>query len=225
LQQQQQQQQQQQPQQQLSSAGIVVGDEYYAAKEQLFMAEQAVLRLMRFEFGVDQPHKYLLNFCRLLEIQQQLAAAAVCVLNDCVVYTDLVCIQQAAVVAAAALQHVLERPEGLHSRLTQHPGVADARRQSVERGLVERDRMDMGHGHHRSNRSYHAQGERDSRTGSHRSEYREAPGVSRDPGVSRTVQQAVVMSGEWTSLVGLVSSDVITAKQEIQAFYQRCNTT
>jgi hypothetical protein len=41
---------------------------------------------------------------------------------------------------------------------------------------------------------------------------------------SRTVHQAVVMSGEWTSLVGLVTSEVVAARQDIQALYQRCNT-
>lgn len=103
----QQQHQQQQQQTPALSAAIVVGDEYYAAKEQLFIAEQALLRTMRFELGVQQPHKHLLNYVALLELGQHAAAAAVCVLNDAVAYTRVVCTHSAAVVAAAALQHVL----------------------------------------------------------------------------------------------------------------------
>jgi hypothetical protein len=104
--------QQQQQEQQQPSAAIVVGDEYYAAKEQLFMAEQALLRTMRFELGVQQPHKHLLNYVALLDLGQHAAAAAVCVLNDAVAYTRLVCTHSAAVVAAAALQHVLATAAG-----------------------------------------------------------------------------------------------------------------
>lgn len=102
-----QQQRQQQQQTPALSAAIVVGDEYYAAKEQLFIAEQALLRTMRFELGAQQPHKHLLNYVALLELSQHAAAAAVCVLNDAVAYTRVVCTHSAAVVAAAALQHVL----------------------------------------------------------------------------------------------------------------------
>jgi hypothetical protein len=116
-------QQQQQPEQQQPSAAILTGEDYYAAKESLFLAEQVVLRRMRFQLGdTAQPHKHLLNFCRLLGLARATAADAVATLNDALSYTRLACDTQPGVLAAAALQHVLQ----LHRAATAGAAAAAA---------------------------------------------------------------------------------------------------
>jgi hypothetical protein len=39
------------------SPRVLVGDDYYAAKEQLLVAEQYILRLLSFHLVIDHPHK------------------------------------------------------------------------------------------------------------------------------------------------------------------------
>jgi hypothetical protein len=204
------------------SGAILVGDEYYAAKEQLFLAEQAVLRLMRFKLTVHQPHKYLLNFCRLLELQQQLAAAAVCVLNDAIAYTTLVCQHSAAVVAAAALQYVLQNPDTVQRAYSWEQsqdgegrvgrgdggggggsGVAD--RRDWQEVLPDEQAYQRSNSHrHRS--SYD---DFDSRRGG-----------SRKSGMSTEA----VLGGAWIEAVGLAKIEVDAAQQVLQALFSYCNT-
>jgi hypothetical protein len=123
--QQEQQQQEQQQQEQQQPAVVVVGDQYYAAKDRLFAAEQVVLRLMSFQLGVDQPHKHLLNFCKLLGASRTATAAAVCILNDTLAYTNFCLTAEPAAVAAAALQLAvayLVQQQQRHRWLQQQPG-------------------------------------------------------------------------------------------------------
>jgi hypothetical protein len=87
----------------------------------LFIAEQVVLRLMSFQMRVQQPLKQLLNFCRLLGASKAVAAAAVCLLNDAVAYTQLVLTQDAAVLAAGALQLAWQL---MQQQQQQHGGAA-----------------------------------------------------------------------------------------------------
>jgi hypothetical protein len=62
-------------------AGFLAGDEYYAAKDQLIIDEQLLLRLLRFEVGVQHAHKYLLNMCHVLGCSQPLAQMATCLVR------------------------------------------------------------------------------------------------------------------------------------------------
>lgn len=208
------------------SEAILVGDKYYAAKEQLFLAEQAVLRLMRFELTVHQPHKYLLNFCRLLELQQQLAAAAVCVLNDAIAYTTLVCQHSAAVVAAAALQYVLQNPDTMQRAYSWDQsqdgegrvgrgdggggggsGVADRQDRRDRQEFLPDEQAYQRSSSHRHRSSYD---DLDSRRGG-----------SRKSGMSTEA----MLGGAWIEAVGLSKSDVDAAQQVLNAFFSNCNAT
>lgn len=187
-----------------ASQAIVVGDNYYAAKEQLFVAEQVVLRLMRFELGVEQPHKHLFNFCRLLGLQQEQSAAAVCVLNDGIAYTTLVCKYQAAVVAAAALQYVLSssQPQRTAGRAAAGQHAAGSRQASRSQGDAQHSSHQgarTGHGSHGSSRDHPA---RDSPAYSHR---------------------VVNDSADWIQWVGLQESEVSAAQQELSSLFQSGN--
>ena len=103
-------------------AAVLVGDAYYAAKSRLLSAEQVVLRLLNFQLLTPRPHAYLLNLARLLGASQAAVAAAMCLLNDACVYTQLLLEQPAEVLAVAAMQlalHLLQQqpltpvPQGL----------------------------------------------------------------------------------------------------------------
>lgn len=210
------QQEQQQQHVQPHSAAIVVGEAYYAAKEQLFMAEQAVLRLMRFQLGVQQPHKYLLNFCQLLGLQQQLAAAAVCVLNDAIAYTTLVCEQESAVVAAAALQYVLQRPGG--------DAVVEWVVGQMSRDVQGCSREEGGRGGG-SSRDWRHEPPRHS----HRSPHDDSRGSGGSRKGAGTVREAdpasggVLAGGEWIPAVGLQVEQVSAAQAVIHELYTHCN--
>lgn len=194
---------------------MVVGDEYYAAKEALFMAEQVVLRLLRFQLGpssAQQPLKYLFNFCRLLGLeghqQQEVARAAVCALNDAVAYTNLLCRCEAAVVAAAALQHVLlRRPGGEISR-----EAAELRRESARGGASGGD----GGGSSRDNHQH-----------SRIDGMAEAAAAG---GVVAERRQGVSLpdTGGWVVLAGLAEAEVDAAQQELAELYRTlllCNSS
>jgi len=188
-----------------ASQAIVVGDEYYAAKEQLFVAEQVVLRLMRFELGVEQPHKHLFNFCRLLGLQQEQSAAAVCVLNDGIAYTTLVCKYQAAVVAAAALQYVLSssQPQRTAGRAAAGQHAAGSTQASTAQSDAQHSSRHGG------------------RTGRHGS-----PGSSRDhPARDSHAYSHWVLndSSEWIQWVGLQETEVSAAQQELCSLFQSGN--
>ncbi len=79
-------------------AGFLAGDDYYAAKDQLIMDEQLLLRVLRFEIAVQHAHKYLLNMCHVLRCSQPLAQMATCLVrremisflcHPCTLLTDL----------------------------------------------------------------------------------------------------------------------------------------
>ena len=61
--------------------GSLAGDAYYAAKDQLIMDEQVLLRMLRFSINIEHPHKYLLNMCHLLGCSQPLAHLATCLVG------------------------------------------------------------------------------------------------------------------------------------------------
>ncbi|CAL8464590.1 g4125 [Coccomyxa elongata] len=88
---------------QVPRPGFLAGDEYYAAKDQLIMDEQILLRVLRFEISVQHAHKYLLNMCHVLRCSQPLAQMALCLVNDSLFRTGLSLDHSPAEVAAGAL--------------------------------------------------------------------------------------------------------------------------
>ena len=62
----------------------LVGDAYQAAKRQLIQDEQQVLRRLRFDIGVDQPHRHLYVLARCWGASREALCVAVCLLNDAV---------------------------------------------------------------------------------------------------------------------------------------------
>lgn len=69
---------------------LLVGEAYYKAKGALLSAEQIVLRFIRFKVVTDQPHKYALKMCTSLGVTQSLTHFSIRLLNDCMVYTNMV---------------------------------------------------------------------------------------------------------------------------------------
>jgi hypothetical protein len=86
-----------------ASASALTGNAYYAAKQQLFTAEQHLLRRLKFQMVTPQPHAYLLNLVNLVRPPAAAAVAATCLLNDALVYTDCVVQHPPEVLAVAAL--------------------------------------------------------------------------------------------------------------------------
>lgn len=75
---------------QAPSSGFLAGDEYYAAKDQLIMDEQILLRVLRFEISVQHAHKYLLNMCQLLRCSQPVAQMALCLVRAAKLWVDAI---------------------------------------------------------------------------------------------------------------------------------------
>lgn len=69
-------------------SGFLAGDQYYTAKDQLIMDEQILLRVLRFEIGVEHAHKYLLNMCQILQSNEPLAQLATCLVRIFVTLQD-----------------------------------------------------------------------------------------------------------------------------------------
>lgn len=86
-----------------ASASALTGSAYYAAKQQLFTAEQHLLRRLQFQLVTPQPHAYLLNLVNLVRPPAPVSVAAACLLNDALVYTDCVVVHPPEVLAVAAL--------------------------------------------------------------------------------------------------------------------------
>ena len=82
---------------------VLAGSSYYEAKQRLVHDEQVVLRTTHFAITVEQPHRYLLNFCRGLRCSAGLTHLAVCLLNDAVVLSTLDMQLSAASLAASCL--------------------------------------------------------------------------------------------------------------------------
>lgn len=74
-------------------------------KEQLLVDERQVLRLLAYEVVTEQPHKLLLNFAAVMSASRAAVRLATCLLNDCLVYSDLAVRSGAAGMAAACLAH------------------------------------------------------------------------------------------------------------------------
>ena len=86
-----------------AAAEALAGSAYRRAKRELAHQEQLVLRAIRFDVTVDQPHRYLLNFCKGLRSAAQVTQLAVCLLNDGVCATTLDSAVPAACLAAGCL--------------------------------------------------------------------------------------------------------------------------
>eukprot|EP00959_Pyramimonas_sp_CCMP1952_P065558 1368581-Pyramimonas_sp.AAC.1 len=82
---------------------VLTGKAYYHAKDRLIKYEQSVLRAADFKVDIEQPHKYLLLYCRTLRASQALTQLACGTLNDCLVYTSLCLRYPPAVLAGGAL--------------------------------------------------------------------------------------------------------------------------
>eukprot|EP00877_Chromochloris_zofingiensis_P003720 jgi/Chrzof1/13349/Cz07g29230.t1 len=121
------------------TATVVVGDDYYAAKDQLLIAEQHVLRVMQFQVNIDHPYKYLLNLCNLLQVSKPTAAAAVCLLNDCLTFTDL-CIKQSPYVTAAAVLYASMQLQAQSDVDNHHDAALSTLQQAV--GVPQQQLMD-----------------------------------------------------------------------------------
>ena len=81
----------------------VVGESYNNAKAALIHNEQRLLRLIGFDLTAEQPHKYLLNYCRTLNCSAGVVRLAACLLNDALLYTELLLWCSAAELSAGAL--------------------------------------------------------------------------------------------------------------------------
>ena len=64
--------------------------------------EAVVLRFLHFRIAVDHPYRYLFNYCASLGCGPQLTRAAVCVVNDCLLRTDICAGTAPEIVAAGA---------------------------------------------------------------------------------------------------------------------------
>lgn len=82
----------------------LVGQQYYTLKETLIVDEQFLLRTIDFQIVVEHPHKYVLNFGRLIEAKHSLILLAVSILNDSIVYTKISMSHSPADIAAACIQ-------------------------------------------------------------------------------------------------------------------------
>ncbi|GAB4815395.1 hypothetical protein N2152v2_002441 [Parachlorella kessleri] len=82
---------------------VLVGDAYYVAKAQLIHDEQVLLRMLRFDIGVEQPHKYLYCFAETLKAPGVIVRLATCLVNDSLVYLQTCISLRPEAVAAAAL--------------------------------------------------------------------------------------------------------------------------
>lgn len=82
----------------------LVGQSYYNLKQTLILDEQYLLRTIDFDIVVEHPHKYLLNFAKAIGAKRSLVQAAVSLLNDSIVYSNLCLSHQPADIAAASLQ-------------------------------------------------------------------------------------------------------------------------
>ncbi len=68
----------------LSRSPCLVGEAYQAVKRQLILDEQLLLRRLRFEIGVEQPHRHLYALAHCWGAPAATLRLATCLLNDCV---------------------------------------------------------------------------------------------------------------------------------------------
>ncbi|CAD7695382.1 unnamed protein product [Ostreobium quekettii] len=119
----------------------LVGRRYYDAKLCLLHAEQLILRHMHFQVVGSHPHKFLLSFCAAMGASDRVAALGVALLNDCMVYTDLVARLTPEQVAGGALHLALEWAEessgGRSLRWLREIGLDDASVEAVGHCLLD----------------------------------------------------------------------------------------
>jgi transcription initiation factor TFIIIB Brf1 subunit/transcription initiation factor TFIIB len=65
----------------------------------------AAPQVLKFEVDLEQPHKYLLNYCRTLQLRQQQVRPAVSLMSDVLTMTDL-CEGEGPAELAAGVLHV-----------------------------------------------------------------------------------------------------------------------
>eukprot|EP00887_Chlorella_sp_A99_P006180 scaffold3.g6180.t1 len=69
----------------LTKADMLVGEAYTRQKDLLIQQdEQTLLRVLQFRIDVEQPHKYLFCFCRVIGATRAEVGVATCLLNDMV---------------------------------------------------------------------------------------------------------------------------------------------
>ena len=90
----------------------IVGQPYYALKQTLIIDEQVLLRTISFEIVIEHPHKYLLNFGKLIDAKHSLIQIAISILNDSIVHTRLCLAHPPADIAAACL-HIADEILGV----------------------------------------------------------------------------------------------------------------
>lgn len=73
----------------LGGCEVLVGQGYYAAKARMMHCEQLLLRALRWQLPVPQPHGLALNAARCLRLPGGVQRLAVCLLNDLWCYTDM----------------------------------------------------------------------------------------------------------------------------------------
>jgi hypothetical protein len=88
---------------QTAECPMLVGDAYYDAKARLINDEQVLLRVLCFDIGVEQPHKYLYCFAKTLLAPGIVVRLATCIVNDTLVYLNTCLTLPPEAVAAAAL--------------------------------------------------------------------------------------------------------------------------
>ena len=87
----------------LRECGALVGQPYYEAKAQLVIAEQTLLRAIKFQLQQCQPYGTLLHMCRALRLPLPLVQASVSVLNDVAAFSDVLLDTNALLLAAASI--------------------------------------------------------------------------------------------------------------------------
>lgn len=73
----------------LGGCEVLVGQAYYTAKARMLHCEQLLLRALRWQLPVAQPHGLVLNAARCLRLPGGVQRLAVCLLNDLWCYTDM----------------------------------------------------------------------------------------------------------------------------------------
>jgi hypothetical protein len=82
---------------------IKLDNTYWTLKDRLVETEQSVLACVNFELRIAQPHSMLLNFTKLLAVEEKLANVAWAVLNDSVITDAWLHLDEATLALGALL--------------------------------------------------------------------------------------------------------------------------
>lgn len=66
----------------VSKCSVMVSESYYAAKSDLGLAEQQLLRLLQFKLSTPQPYTHMFHICHLLSAPPAIVATSINLLND-----------------------------------------------------------------------------------------------------------------------------------------------